>query len=1464
MSDHDDDSIPDAGAEALAGAPEAEETFVFDHPVFAGATVHVETPADQVVRNRMYELGEAFFRQFGPQCRDNGWAVYPQTREGTRRPWLIPGVGAIRILDLQDAPPSAEDVDFWAKKAPSANVACVAGPGSGGMIGIDIDVGDPLLSADVQRVAYECLGQTPFRRQGRVPRMMLLYRQALEEYESAATIIPNMEFKFATAESAAGDGDLVPSGDAIEILGKGKSLTFYGAHHATGDYFRWGELAPVFSSSEELPLITRDALELFLERTSQLRPFANTRAGKGDPKADFEYDPEAGAKMPRLKPGQHTDWVEDANGFVIDGREKYLFWLTRQVLAGNKKLFPVVDGKVQAPDSEGANKLKSMIVNAFKKGASTTGKWHDANLKSQVSEKYPRIVQGFVDGSSRFHDDRKGGERNQVPAQPRKTGKPDDLGFIGAGIGARESVDAVFHGDPAALVLLPGGDKAAHDAEVRRLEEERDRKRAERALIPDRTEIAQDVQSRITASLDAFFAEVYPERPVDESQAPSAEERIERARGACIHVLRAPTGAGKTSRTIHYIGTDPRTKKYDHLIDSGEENVETKSPGPILFLLPTYNNIDELRERAEFLNLDKSLSDEELGQQAADRGLIAIEDIELRLKDLRRNAESAGLRSMVYRGKEAAGCKMVDKLRLLMSAGISTAGLCRAEVRDKDGEKEEKFCVHYHECPAIQQRKEIARSHVVFLAHAFMTLNVPEELKTVRAVVADERIFHLFVHTTTFPMDIFKKGRNMPKLTKKEREAVKAGQGEDEVMIMRSRDSAAREVTAAFHRRECPATALFNYEEINESGTKVTGLDLVLAAKRVCGGSMQDSSAITPDIDVREIQSLCNAPVGDKVYEEWRFWKIMEERIMLLREDNTGTAALARQMGRPWPRMAKGDREMRVQYILHPEQNQDGDVTYSELVRISWRDTPNWKDAPLLLLDASAETAIIKKIFTTREPKAGGNGYMIVEREVVEHEVPAPLNVRTIAIVDSTYSNAALLYRGENYRDRMMSMKLLTKMRNLLSSVSAWYGWGRVVAGANTIIRKAICNDWATPSNVDFCHFGAMRGLDFAKEHVAAVSFGRMEIPVGTVDGLVAALTYDDDEPELPFDLLGNGFDPDEPDKQLRVPMVPQPMPMRSGLDVSISIPVYPGEWAKKVQAQYREEELRQFVGRLRPVYREGEAPVWIAASRVIPSGIVIDEVVSLKDLLLKSRQRSVRLWQAVRQTDGVAHPKLLLAVASSQFKDEKDVIDEMKLMGLDPVSGRIDPLVRQSWGFTPIRVQSPDQSISYAFVRTEYKDPCGHFAAVMERHLDWMIDEHFYELQPAYKPRVAGRVREADKVEIELGTREERAIREQIGTQSIISEAANRFEASAFVDSLAKYAGSKEVLTLTMPISIKIPVPGLNAPIDMTIEELGTDRSTQLLDQRLGKARITEFSPAIMDPKQDYSHLSDTVRDDI
>ncbi|MDP1051570.1 hypothetical protein, partial [Klebsiella quasipneumoniae] len=57
-----------------------------------------------------------------------------------------------------------------------ANTALIMGPISGGALAVDIDVSNPAISDVVLRLADQHLGRTEFRRVGRAPRIVLIYR----------------------------------------------------------------------------------------------------------------------------------------------------------------------------------------------------------------------------------------------------------------------------------------------------------------------------------------------------------------------------------------------------------------------------------------------------------------------------------------------------------------------------------------------------------------------------------------------------------------------------------------------------------------------------------------------------------------------------------------------------------------------------------------------------------------------------------------------------------------------------------------------------------------------------------------------------------------------------------------------------------------------------------------------------------------------------------------------------------------------------------------------------------------------------------------------------------------------------------------------------------------------------------------------------------------------------------------
>ncbi|WP_158871445.1 hypothetical protein [Antarcticirhabdus aurantiaca] len=246
--------------------------------------------------------------------------------------------------------------------------------------------------------------------------------------------------------------------------------------------------------------------------------------------------------------------------------------------------------------------------------------------------------------------------------------------------------------------------------------------------------------------------------------------------------------------------------------------------------------------------------------------------------------------------------------------------------------------------------------------------------------------------------------------------------------------------------------------------------------------------------------------------------------------------------------------------------------------------------------------------------------------------------LRSIAVCDRSYSTRSMIgdLRSTD-RELRDAARLLARVRRAISIVCGLHANGRVLVGATRRVRLALQARWKAPNNADFVHFGALRGLDFAKRHVAALSIGRFELPSGVIDGFAAALGFDDEDPEATL----VGLDLSSEARRLR---------MRNGKDITIRVPVRTDRWGRIIQNQYREEELKQFVGRLRPVYREGVAPVWYAMTNVLPSSIVWDHALSLDELLTCESGGGFigrHLWEIARRCEGILSPEVASTTCS-------------------------------------------------------------------------------------------------------------------------------------------------------------------------------------------------------------------------
>mgnify|MGYP001389444829 CR=1 FL=1 len=1310
----------------------------------------------------MYKPMESIFGAVALNMVKAGWSIFPQELDGNRRPGKVDGemIKWSDRYDLANKKPPLRDLKRWMEQCSSLNVAVVLGPASGNAVVIDVDVVEEDLSAQIQELAVKHFGQTPLRRVGRWPKIALVYRQSPEDPISGRSP------KFAKIDHAQNPDKL---DQGLEIISSGQAMTFYGKHHKTGRYFNWLQDTPDTVGPDACPVISSEQVGNFLDEVDALRQFNKSQSLEAFA-VSWEWDESKDIHVPRIRPsGAATSWTENEEGLVTDGREAYLRDLTFRVVTANPGIV-ISDGSVS---EQGVVKLTDIVVQRFAATAEMSGKWKGKSLVREARDRVKRVAQNIKSGKVRPNipktDDtgrhiKATTSRAYLPPQPRKP-DGDSLDFLPPFV---DTTKASF--DPNA----PNQRRPLRIEILEATPEEIEARRKERAIEEDRTNIANAVSTGLMKAFGEFWDEVYdPLR---------TETRV--------HILKAPTGAGKTSRGMRFISEDPRTKQ-DYIIKGPGGEIVSEGRNPILVLMPTYTNIEELKEKADIYNLDPTLPDDQLKKQALEAGLMHEDDLEEKLHDIRSNAKKAGVETMLYQGKLRAGCKMKEKVELAMSAGIGTSTLCHTpEEKDKDGNvtKPEKFCPFYHQhhinektgeyvkCPAIDQKDNIQKSHVVFLPHAFLALNIPEELQHVRAVVADERIHHLFLHTNTFERDVFVSPRKPPRLTKKEREL-----GLDPNEFHAERMAAVGLINLAFQQKEKVDLAEYMLDN-NKGYDSETGEPLVLrwvkSAIRTCGASMERDATIDPDISLEDLMEICSQPTGKSVREEWRFWKIIEERLEILIKERPLRQMMEDQGKTPPPTAAKGKYDHRIQLV----EDLDEKGVPTQHIRISWRTTPNWVDRPLLLLDASAAPDMISKIWKGKEVKV--------------HDIPAALNVRIVSVVDRTYSNASVVAKpNATPKEKVESGKLLANVRKAICTVSALYGWSRVVAGGSIIARRAVNTQWEGPHNVDWCHFGAMRGLDFAKWHAAAISVGRMELPIRTIDGLVAALTYDDDEPEKPYDESGTGLN--KLGQPLMVPTGVQKVKMRSGHDLLMPVPMYPGTWGRMIQKQYREEELLQFLGRVRPVYREGMAPIWFSLSSVIPEEVIVDDLITIEDLLRRGKAET-STFEIMRRCHGILDVELALAICDDLYSSAKVVAKHMKSDGFDWETGKISS--RAAWGIAAYNWVDEEGEEGYSFVRADIANPEEALRNAFREHLGKKLKSIKRTSKPL--PPTMARGRKSDKIEDELGTLDARRSDEQRHAEEVAEFILMNTPAEAF-ESLR--ADRKEkTLPVMLPSGIK------------------------------------------------------------
>jgi Primase C terminal 2 (PriCT-2)/Bifunctional DNA primase/polymerase, N-terminal/Family of unknown function (DUF5906) len=158
------------------------------------------------------------------------------------------------------------DIKKWANaRANDTNTGILCGT----VVGVDIDVLDETLSAELVEVAVKAFGPTPLRRIGRAPKTLLVYQ------------VETPHEKLSTADLIFGDTPEDKAHKAkVEILAKGQHFVADGIHPDTQAPYRWPEASPLEVLVADIPRVTRAQLEQFVKASESVLRKAGARTAR--------------------------------------------------------------------------------------------------------------------------------------------------------------------------------------------------------------------------------------------------------------------------------------------------------------------------------------------------------------------------------------------------------------------------------------------------------------------------------------------------------------------------------------------------------------------------------------------------------------------------------------------------------------------------------------------------------------------------------------------------------------------------------------------------------------------------------------------------------------------------------------------------------------------------------------------------------------------------------------------------------------------------------------------------------------------------------------------------------------------------------------------------------------------------------------------------------------------------------
>lgn len=227
------------------------------------------------------------FRRYAPILQENGFTVTPT-------------IGKRPLLRMWQNPKRTDPDWLGRVVAKPRYAACNIGIVCGRVVGIDIDAVDFEKSEQIQALAAEYLGPTGFKRVGRAPRILLLYRPT-EHIDS------------------------IKIADCIDVLSYGKQFVAFGIHPDTRQPYQWSGPSPETTKIDELPVITQASLEAFAAAVAKAMPSPTKALPPISTKTVHEIQKSnQRARQGEMLGAYDARIVRNETGLVIDGREAHL------------------------------------------------------------------------------------------------------------------------------------------------------------------------------------------------------------------------------------------------------------------------------------------------------------------------------------------------------------------------------------------------------------------------------------------------------------------------------------------------------------------------------------------------------------------------------------------------------------------------------------------------------------------------------------------------------------------------------------------------------------------------------------------------------------------------------------------------------------------------------------------------------------------------------------------------------------------------------------------------------------------------------------------------------------------------------------------------------------------------------------------------------------------------------------